>query len=236
MQGREEERNPFLGVRGIRFSLANRELFRDQLRAMLRAGVGRDLGIMLPMVSTLEEIEEAREELSACMWALAAEGLAHNPAPRLGAMVELPSAVMYIGELARATDFLSIGTNDLIMYLLAVDRTNERLGQLYRSHHPTVLRTIAQVAAGVGEKIGELSVCGDAASDPLMIPFLVGVGIRKLSVAPSRIEQVRANLGRLTLAGAQAVARHMLEIRRLRDMEAYLKELGECLGAEERGT
>ena len=236
MQGREEERNPFLGVRGIRFSLANRELFRDQLRAMLRAGVGRDLGIMLPMVSTLEEIEEAREELSACMWALAAEGLAHNPAPRLGAMVELPSAVMYIGELARATDFLSIGTNDLIMYLLAVDRTNERLGQLYRSHHPTVLRTIAQVAAGVGEKIGELSVCGDAASDPLMIPFLVGVGIRKLSVAPSRIEQVRANLGRLTLAGAQAVARHMLEIRRLRDMEAYLKELGECLRAEERGT
>lgn len=229
MQGREEERNPFLGVRGIRFSLANRELFRDQLRAMLRAGEGRELGIMLPMVSGLEEIEEAREELSLCLKALEVEGLAHNRNPRLGAMVELPSAVMSIEELARATDFLSIGTNDLIMYLLAVDRTNERLSQLYRSHHPTVLRTIAQVATGVGEKISELSVCGDSAADPLMIPFLIGVGIRKLSVAPGRIDEVRAHLGRVTIAEAQSVARQMLEIRKVREMEDYLRELRERL-------
>jgi phosphotransferase system enzyme I (PtsP) len=229
MQGREEERNPFLGVRGIRFSLANRELFREQLRAMLRAGQGRELGIMLPMVSTLEEVEEARAELGLCLRALAEEGLPHNAAPRLGAMVELPSAVMDIEELARATDFLSIGTNDLIMYLLAVDRTNERLGPLYRSHHPTVLRSIAQVAAGVGEKLGELSVCGDSAADPLMIPFLLGVGIRRLSVAPARIDEVRDFLGRLAIAEAQEVAGRMLAIRKVREMEAYLRELARRL-------
>ncbi len=225
MQGREEERNPFLGVRGIRFSLANRELFRDQLRAMLRAGQGRELGIMLPMVSTLEEVEEARAELDSCLKALGEEGLPHNPSPRLGAMVELPSAVMDIEELAKATDFLSIGTNDLIMYLLAVDRTNERLSSLYRSHHPTVLRSIAQVAEGVGKKLDELSVCGDSAADPLMIPFLIGVGIRRLSVAPARIDEVRAHLSRLTVAEAQAVAGRMLAIRKVREMEAYLSEL-----------
>ncbi len=229
MQGREEERNPFLGVRGIRFSLANRELFREQLRAMLRAGQGRELGIMLPMVSTPEEVEEARAELGLCLRALAAEGLPHNRAPRLGAMVELPSAVMDIEELAKATDFLSIGTNDLIMYLLAVDRTNERLGPLYRSHHPTVLRSIAQVVAGVGDKLGELSVCGDSAADPLMIPFLIGVGIRSLSLAPARIDEVRSLLGRLDIAEAQEVARRMLAIRKVREMEAYLLELAQRL-------
>jgi phosphotransferase system enzyme I (PtsP) len=229
MQGRQEERNPFLGVRGIRFSLANRELFREQLRAMLRAGQGRQLGIMLPMVSTLEEVEEARAELGLCLQALREEGLPHNPAPRLGAMVELPSAVMDIEELARATDFLSIGTNDLIMYLLAVDRTNERLGPLYRSHHPTVLRSIAQVAAGVGDKLGELSVCGDSAADPLMIPFLLGVGIRSLSVAPARIDAVREFLGRLAISEAQEMAGRMLAIRKVREMEAYLRELARRL-------
>ncbi len=229
MQGREEERNPFLGVRGIRFSLANRELFREQLRAMLRAGHGRELGIMLPMVSTLEEVEEARAELGLCLRALAAEGLPHNRAPRLGAMIELPSAVMDIEELAKATDFLSIGTNDLIMYLLAVDRTNERLGPLYRSHHPTVLRSIAQVVAGVGDKLGELSVCGDSAADPLMIPFLIGVGIRSLSLAPARIDEVRSLLGRLDIAEAQEVARRMLAIRKVREMEAYLQGLARSL-------
>ena len=236
MQGREEERNPFLGVRGIRFSLANRELFHDQLRAMLRAGQDRELGIMLPMVSTLEEVEEARAELERCLRELATEGLPHNPSPRLGAMVELPSAVMDIEELAKATDFLSIGTNDLIMYLLAVDRTNERLGSLYRSHHPTVLRSIAQVARGVGGKLGELSVCGDSAADPLMIPFLLGVGIRSLSVAPAKLEEVRGRLGRLSVAEAQEAAGRMLAIRRIREMEVYLGELAGRLEPREAGT
>jgi phosphoenolpyruvate-protein kinase (PTS system EI component) len=106
-----------------------------------------------------------------------------------------------------------------------VDRTNERLGSLYRSHHPTVLRSIAQVAAGVGDKLGELSVCGDSAADPLMIPFLLGVGIRSLSVAPARLEEVRRLLSRLDIAEAREVAGRMLAIRKVREMEAYLQGL-----------
>ncbi len=226
MQGREEqESNPFLGVRGIRFSLANRVLFREQLRAMLRAGVDRDLGILLPMVSSLEEIEETRAELELCRRELEAQGVPHNPRPRLGAMVELPSAVMVIEDLAAATDFLSIGTNDLIMYLLAVDRTNERLSRLYRSHHPTVLRSLAQVARGMGEKIGDLSVCGDSAADPLMIPFLLGIGVRRLSAAPERLADLRTSAGRLSIAECERVAGDMLAIRTARDMDAYLRVL-----------
>jgi len=226
MQGRaEQESNPFLGVRGIRFSLANRVLFREQLRAMLRAGVDRDLGILLPMVSSLEEIEEARAELELCKQELRAQGVEHNPQPRIGAMVELPAAVMAIEDLAGATDFLSIGTNDLIMYLLAVDRTNERLSRLYRSHHPTVLRSLALVARGVGGRIGELAVCGDSAADPLMIPFLIGIGVRKLSVAPQRLAELRTTVERLSVAECEEIAREMLLIRTIRDMDAYLREL-----------
>ena len=232
MEGRrEQESNPFLGVRGIRFSLANRVLFREQLRAMLRAGAGKELGILLPMVSSLEEIDEARSELDTCLRELRAQGLEHNPRPRLGAMVELPSAVMSIEDLAAATDFLSVGTNDLIMYLLAVDRTNERLSSLYRSHHPTVLRSLAVVARGVGAGLADLSVCGDSAADRLMIPFLVGIGVRKLSVAPQRIGEVRAALAGLTVGECESIAGEMLAIRTIRDMDGYLRDLGVRLEA-----
>jgi len=222
LAGREEERNPFLGVRGIRFSLANRELFREQLRAMLRAGHDADLHIMLPMVSSVEEIQDAREELQACIHELDRKGVPHHRAPRLGAMVELPSAVVSIEELAAETDFLSIGTNDLIMYLLAVDRTNERLSELYRSHHPVVLRTIADVASRVGDRIGDLSVCGESASDPYMIPFYAGIGISKLSVAPRQLASVRTVLSRYDHESTVRFAREILSVRSLRDMDRFL--------------
>ncbi len=233
MEGRrEQESNPFLGVRGIRFSLANRVLFREQLRAMLRAGAGRDLGILLPMVSSVEEIDEARTELDRCLRELEEQGEEHNRRPRLGAMVELPSAMMAVEDFAAATDFLSIGTNDLIMYLLAVDRTNERLSSLYRSHHPTVLRALAQVARGVGPRLADLSVCGDSAADRLMIPFLVGIGLRKLSVAPQRIGEVRAALGGLELGECESIASEMLAIRTIREMDGYLRDLRVRLDGE----
>jgi phosphoenolpyruvate-protein kinase (PTS system EI component) len=226
LQGREEEeRNPFLGVRGIRFSLANRPAFRDQLRAMLRAGEGIDLGIMFPMVSSVEEIEEAREEVAHCIADLAAEGVPHNTHPRLGAMIELPSAALSTTDLAEVTDFLSVGTNDLVMYLLAVDRTNERLSRLYRGHHPTVLRTLAQIAVDSGPGLSELSVCGASASDPLLVPFLLGIGVRKLSVRSERIGMVRSLVSKLTIKRAQEISKEMLGIRHVRDMESYLRSL-----------
>jgi phosphoenolpyruvate-protein kinase (PTS system EI component) len=221
----EDERNPFLGVRGIRFSLANRHMFQDQLRAMLRAGAGHDLRIMFPMVSSVEEYEEALSEVDASIASLKRDGFSFNSAPKLGAMIELPSAVESISELADLTDFLSIGTNDLVMYLLAVDRTNERLSQLYRSYHPTVLRVIKRIAEGVGPKLSELSVCGDAASDPRMVRFFLGLGIRKVSVAPADLHAVSRAMS--MAAGDSSLgdfANEMLSIRTVREMEQFFAD------------
>lgn len=237
LQGREEqESNPFLGVRGIRFSLANRSMFRDQLRAMLRAGAGIDLGIMLPMVSGVEEVLEAREEIERAISDLEKRGARHNSKPRIGAMIELPSAALAVDELAAENDFLSIGTNDLTMYLLAVDRTNENLSHLYRNHHPSVLRTLAGITRHAGTAVGEISVCGDAAADPVLTPFFVGIGIRKLSVAPDSVEILKKRLSQFTVVEAEKIAAEMLSIRRIDEMDCYLKDFrllyGERLGLE----
>ena len=225
LQGRgEAENNPFLGVRGIRFSLANREMFREQLRAMLRAGEGADLGIMLPMVSGVEEVLEAKEEIRIAAASLAERGVAHNASARIGAMIELPSAAMAVGDIAGETDFLSIGTNDLTMYLLAVDRTNEKLNHLYQSHHPSVLRVLAAIARYSGGKRAELSVCGDVAADPVLAPFFVGIGVRKLSVSPANVEAVKRRLASFTLEEMRQISRELLAIRRLADMRRYLDD------------
>ncbi len=224
------EQNPFLGVRGIRFSLANREMFRDQLRAMLRAGIGEDLRIMFPMVSSVDEVLEAREELETCINALRNEGIPHNENPKVGAMVELPSAVESIDDLASVTDFLSIGTNDLVMYLLAVDRTNERLSELYRSYHPTVLKVLKRLVDGVGDKIVELSVCGESAGDPFMIPFYLGIGIRKLSLYPGELPRVFSALNELPPDRARKISEEMLSIKRIKEMERYLEAVHADIG------
>jgi len=225
LQGRSEaESNPFLGVRGIRFSLANREMFRDQIRAMLRAGKDADLGIMLPMVSDVDEVLQAKEEIDFCIDHLSRRNVPHNSHPRIGAMVELPSAAMSVIELAEETDFLSIGTNDLTMYLLAVDRTNENLSHLYRSHHPTVLRVLSTIAEEAGDKICELSVCGNVASDPMLIPFFIGLGIRKLSVSPFLVEPVKQQISRFTLEEAEKITEELLSIKRVKKMEEYIED------------
>jgi phosphotransferase system, enzyme I, PtsP len=120
-------------------------------------------------------------------------------------------------------DFLSIGTNDLTMYLLAIDRTNENLSHLYRSHHPAVLKVLSQIAREAGSKISELSVCGDAASDPVLIPFFLGIGTRKLSVTPSKIEDVKRILNCYSIKDAESIAGKILSIRRVSEMEKYIE-------------
>ena len=220
----EAEQNPFLGVRGIRFSLANLHAFRDQIRAMLRAGYQGDLRIMFPMVSAVEELDQAHEITEECIDALEREGTPHNGSPKLGAMIELPSAVEAIDDLAGHADFLSIGTNDLIMYLLAVDRTNARLGDLYRSYHPIVLRVLKRLVDAVGPEAGRLSICGDAAADPTLLEFFVGIGLKTFSVAPGEAAQVARSLASVDDNEAKRVAESMLAIRRVADMEAYIKD------------
>ncbi|MFO8042655.1 MAG: phosphoenolpyruvate--protein phosphotransferase [Alkalispirochaeta sp.] len=205
--GRED--NPFLGFRGIRFLLEHRELFREQLRAMLRAGTGIELGIQFPMIASLDEFLAARNEVHICIDQLAREGVAHNRSPRLGVMIELPSAIDIAPELAEVTDYLSIGTNDLIMYMLAADRTNHRVGELYRTVHPAVLRAIARLMDAVAPSGIPISVCGAAATDPAMIAFFLGVGIRSLSVDPDGLTSVAEVIQRTSVADAQEIARRM---------------------------
>ncbi len=222
MQGRQEkESNPFLGVRGIRFSLSHKELFHDQLRAMLRAGYGADLRILFPMVTDAEEIVMAKEEIDICRRELKARGVEFNDHPKIGAMVELPSAAVSIADLAEEVDFLSIGSNDLTMYLLAVDRTNDNLSHLYRSYHPTVLRVLSEIVRGAATAGKELSVCGDIATDSLLILFLVGLGIRKLSVPPTAVEGVKALINQFDIEETEGIARDMLSLRRISEMEKY---------------
>lgn len=217
------ESNPFLGFRGIRFSLSNREIFSDQIRAILRAGHDSNLHIMFPMISSLDEFLAAKHEVGLATAELAAEGLPHNPNPKLGAMVELPAAVEIADQLALHGDFLSIGTNDLIMYTLAVDRTNEKIGGMYTPHHPAVLRAIHRVVKAMGPKVSNLSVCGESVNDPAFMTFLLGLGITKLSVDPNRIPQLKLRVNNTDLAQATTISQEMLNIHSLSDMASYLR-------------
>lgn len=220
-----KEENPFLGFRGIRFLLEHRDLFRDQLRAMLRAGADHDLGIQFPMISGTEELLAARDEVDRAIAELKHEGLRHNDSPRLGAMIELPSAIELAPEIARHADFLSLGTNDLAMYLLAADRGNHRVASIYRSFHPAVLRVIARLVTAVPHT--ELSVCGNAASDPAMAVFLLGIGIRRLSVDPSELVPLAALVADTSINEAREIATAMLaagSLESLNDLAVSIRD------------
>ncbi|MBP7828903.1 MAG: phosphoenolpyruvate--protein phosphotransferase [Kiritimatiellae bacterium] len=216
------EANPFLGLRAIRFSLRNQAVFSQQIRALLRAGAGRGLSILFPLIASLDEWLAVREIVRACAADLAREGTEHEPAPRLGIMIEVPAAVEIAEELSAHADFLSIGTNDLIQYLLAVDRTNESIADLYQGHHPAVLRALHRVAQAAARQGKSVSVCGDMAADGRMIPFLAGIGIRTLSVNPRSRPAVQRVVKNLDLRRAEELSRRMLRAGSLREVEALL--------------
>ncbi len=187
----EVEPNPFLGWRGIRVSLDRRDVFRTQLRAILRASGQGKVGVMFPMVSGVREILEARAVLAECMTELREEGVAFDPDLQTGAMIEVPAAAMIAELIAPHVDFFSIGTNDLIQYTLAVDRINERVANLYEPAHPAVLRLlrrIVEAAKGSGIWSG---VCGEMAGDILYTPLMVGLGLDELSVGAGQLLRVK---------------------------------------------
>jgi phosphotransferase system enzyme I (PtsP) len=221
-QPRLEEQNPFLGFRGIRFSLSNVDIFKEQLRAMLRAGHNADLHILLPMISAVDEVVQAREILERCKEELAAEGLDYNEKPKLGAMIELPSAVEAISALSSTADFLSIGTNDLVMYLLAVDRANDHVGHMYKHYHPAVLGALHRIVANAKAPEERLSICGDAASDPVMCEFLLGIGLRRFSVEPRALPKMKERVGSLRIDECKAVAETLLRMTSISEIEEYL--------------
>lgn len=218
------EGNPFLGLRGVRFSLRHPDLFHEQVRAMLRAGVGRDLSILFPMVGSIDEFAEAKYRLQVAAQELDREGLARAEDPHIGAMIELPSAVQQIDAFAEEADFLSIGSNDLVMYLLAVDRGNDQVAELYRPMHPAVLAAFARIADAARNKGCPVSICGEAASLPAMLEFLVGVGITTVSADPHRIPTIRSCVEALDAEGARAFALRLLSSTTIAQVDDLLAE------------
>ncbi len=225
--GEGSEANPVLGLRGIRLCFSKPDFFRAQLRALLlTAGefpVGR-LKIMFPLISGIEEVRVARLLVREISAELRAEGHEIPDGIPLGAMVEVPSSAIMARELAREVDFISIGTNDLIQYTLAVDRSNNLVADLYRPTNPAVLRLIAEViAAGEAEKT-DVSMCGEMAADPLMVPVLVGLGLRSFSMNPQAVPVVRALIRQLSFREAGQIARQAAKFVTARDVEEYLLE------------
>ena len=186
-----KEDNPFLGWRGIRITLDHPEIFLAQLRAMLRASVGLDnMNILLPMISTVTELDQAMLFINQALGELIEEGEAVHRPP-VGIMIEVPSAVYLVKALARRVDFFSIGTNDLTQYLLAVDRNNARVASLYQSMHPAVLRAVKQVVDDAHELGKPVSVCGEMAGDPIAALALLGLGVDSLSMSASSLPRVK---------------------------------------------
>jgi phosphotransferase system enzyme I (PtsI) len=221
MDTREE--NPVLGLRGIRLTLARRDVFRPQIRALFRAAVYGDLWIMLPLVSRLEEVRAFREFAADCLAELEREGVPFRRDVRLGIMIEVPAAAMIADVLAREVDFFSIGTNDLIQYSLAVDRNNEHVADLYQPLHPAILRMLRFVidsaqAAGI-----EISLCGEMASDPRYALLLVGLGLRRLSVSPRAIPEVKTWIRERSSAELAELAQKCLQHATAREVQQHLE-------------
>jgi len=222
-----EEGNPVLGLRGIRLCFSKAGFFRTQLRALIRAAAefpaGR-LQIMFPLISCIEEFKRARLLVNQLTEELRREGVAVHDSIPLGAMVEVPSTAIMVDHLAKVVDFLSIGTNDLIQYSLAVDRANEMVAHLYRPTHPGVLRLIAGVIEAGREAGIEVAMCGEMASDPLMVPLLIGLGLRRFSMNPQAIPLIRHQIRRTNFRENEAVAKQALLLGTAREVEEYLLE------------
>lgn len=219
------EANPFLGMRAIRFSLQNRDIFCQQLRAFLRAGVGGDVRIMFPLISSVDEFVAARAMVHECMDELEAEGLPFNRDTQLGVMMELPAAVEVAHELAQEADFLSIGSNDLIQYMLAVDRTNEQVSNLYLAHHPAILRSINRIVLAAKAQGKDISICGDLSANPDMLLFLLGIGLRTFSIDIINAPAIQRIVRETSLAQAAERAKTMLGLGRISEVEAFLGSL-----------
>lgn len=208
---RSREQNPFLGLRGIRLTLREQQdVFRTQLRALLRAGVYGDLRIMLPMVTNPDELDDTRALIQSCQEELAKEGKEFVRQVMLGAMIETPAAALTAHTLSEKADFFSIGTNDLTQYTLAIDRSNDRVAYLYAPSHPAVLKLIALTADAAARRGIPVSVCGQMAGDPRYTALLAGLGVHELSMDAGAIGAVRRVLRGISMADARQAAMQAL--------------------------
>ena len=218
-----EEDNPVLGLRGIRLTLARPQIFRTQLRALYRAGVGRNLWILLPMVSNVEEVIQFKKFAQKIQDELDREGLEHNPDCKLGVMIEVPSAALVADVLAKHVDFFSIGTNDLIQYALAVDRNNEHVSYLYKPLHPAILRMLHFVIDSARTAGIDVSMCGEMAANRHYAPLLLGMGLRRLSVSPRAIPDVKTQIRQLSFSDLEGVVGKCLSMSSTTEVESCLE-------------
>ncbi len=226
---RSTEPNPFLGWRAIRISLGNPDVFRIQLRAILRASSHGPVRLLYPMISSIEELRAANGHLKACQAALRAEGIPFNESMPVGTMIEIPAAALIADALAKETDFFSIGTNDLTGYTLSVDRMNERVAHLYHPTHPAVLRLI-KMTVDAGKRHGKTtSVCGEMAGESALIPLLIGLGVEELSVTAVLLPRVKFLLRRLKLDEARALAEFALNCDSSSEILARCKNFAESI-------
>lgn len=232
--GAIEEINPLMGLRAIRLCLDHLDVFRDQLRAILRASAYGHVRMMYPMITSTQELVLANRALEEAKEELRVEGIGFDEEIRVGSMIETPSAALTIDLLAEHCSFLSIGTNDLIQYLLAVDRVNDRIAHLYEPHHPAVLRMLAVIIEGAHRKGLEVSVCGEMAGDPLYAGLLLGMGVDALSVTASALPEVKYLIRNMKLEDAKEMAKQVGQEREASKIlkilrEFYLEVVGDVL-------
>jgi phosphotransferase system enzyme I (PtsP) len=204
------EANPFLGLRSIRFSLRHRDLFLQQIRAILRAAHDTEVRIMFPMVASPDELGQAADAVDECRAALQREGTKACSKVCIGMMLEVPSVLELMDELAARAEFFSIGTNDFVQYMLAVDRTNANVADLYLPHHPAVLRGLERAVRAALRHDRDVSVCGDMAHDARFVRFLLGIGVRKFSASARYLPRLQEAVTSTSLDAAQAFARRLL--------------------------
>jgi phosphotransferase system enzyme I (PtsI) len=217
----EHERGSHAGLRGIRFGLAQPVIFKTQLRALLRASAHGPLRIMFPFVSSLHEVRAARTLLDEARNELQERSISSGPVP-IGIMIEVPSAAFTASLLAREVDFFTIGTNDLIQYTLAVDRTDDRVSNRYEPLHPAVLRLLRTVRRGAVRRGIPVSVCGEMASDPLLLRLLIGCGLTEFSMTPGALQMARTVVAETHVGDMARIAARVLTLSTVEEIEDFL--------------
>lgn len=221
--GIPQETSPFLGWRAIRFCLARPDIFKAQLRAILRASGQGNVKMMFPMISSLQELRQAKKLVTECKRELTKEGKTFNPDIEIGVMIEVPSAALIADSLAKECDFFSIGTNDLIQYTLAVDRGNERVAYLYEPGHPAVLKLIKKVIEDAHNNNIWVGMCGEMSAEPVLAFLLLGLGLDELSMPPPQVLKIKELIQKVTYADARKAAEKALTFSTAQKIEQYLR-------------
>ena len=224
-----KETNPFLGRRGIRYSLAEPEIFKTQLRAILRASVKHNLKLMFPMIASVKEVRAVKQIMQEVQLELKEQGMDFDEKITIGIMIEVPSAVIMADQLAKEVNFFSIGTNDLSQYTMAAERTNPDVASLADAFEPAVLRMIQQTVKAAHSEGISVSVCGQLASEAIAVPILLGLGVDELSVNPPMIPQVKTAITHCLKSECEALASDVLKLDSAQALKDYLNQLAPIL-------